>query len=182
MSASLKKFEANRMNALKSARPKSASPCRLNATRHGVLSGEVLVRGENRKALKRLRDRFNAELAPVGIMEEILVDRIVSSVWRLKRCLRVERRVIEFKEADDELDTRFFNPAGDSRKAEGQKALRVTRDKERIDVILRYETTLERQIYRALHELIRLKCARNGEKPLAPIAVDVDVTGDRGME
>jgi hypothetical protein len=43
------------------------------------------------------------------------------------------------------------------------------------DVVQRYETTIERQFYRALHELIRLQAARRGEKPPAPIAVDVDL-------
>jgi hypothetical protein len=43
------------------------------------------------------------------------------------------------------------------------------------DVVQRYETTIERQFYRALHELIRLQAAHKREKPPAPIAVDVDL-------
>ena len=46
---------------------------------------------------------------------------------------------------------------------------------EQVEKILRYETTIERQIYRALHELQRLQAARKGARPLAPIAVDVDL-------
>jgi len=40
----------------------------------------------------------------------------------------------------------------------------------------RYETAIERQIYKALHELIRLQMARQGEKPPAPVAIDVEVS------
>ena len=42
--------------------------------------------------------------------------------------------------------------------------------------ILRYETTIERQIYKALHELIRLQMARQGQKPPAPVAIDLEVS------
>lgn len=44
-----------------------------------------------------------------------------------------------------------------------------------MDKIIRYETAIERQLYRALHELIRLQGARLGQKPPAPIAVDVNI-------
>ncbi|MEW6586840.1 MAG: hypothetical protein AB1442_14690, partial [Nitrospirota bacterium] len=51
-------------------------------------------------------------------------------------------------------------------------------DKIIIDKSLRYETTIERQFYRALHELIRLQSARKGNLPPAPIAIDVDISHD----
>ena len=46
--------------------------------------------------------------------------------------------------------------------------------------ILRYETAIERSIYRALHELQRLQASRLGEKPPAPISVDVDISKASG--
>ncbi len=41
----------------------------------------------------------------------------------------------------------------------------------------RYETAIERQFYRALHELERLQRARRGGNVPAPVTVDVDVSG-----
>jgi hypothetical protein len=41
----------------------------------------------------------------------------------------------------------------------------------------RYETAIERQLYRALHELERHQAARRGQGVPAPAAVDVDVSG-----
>ena len=41
----------------------------------------------------------------------------------------------------------------------------------------RYETAMERGLYRALHELERRQAARLGESVPAPVAVDVDVSG-----
>ena len=42
----------------------------------------------------------------------------------------------------------------------------------------RYETTIERSLYKALHELQRLQAARHAEGNVhPPVAVDVDVSG-----
>jgi uncharacterized protein YbjQ (UPF0145 family) len=41
----------------------------------------------------------------------------------------------------------------------------------------RYETTIERGLYKALHELERRQAARLGANVPAPLAVDVDVSG-----
>ena len=40
----------------------------------------------------------------------------------------------------------------------------------------RYETCLERGIYKALHELERIQAKRNGENVPPPMALDVDVS------
>ncbi len=50
--------------------------------------------------------------------------------------------------------------------------------KESIDKRIRYETSLERQFYRALHELIRIQNARNGGNPAIPLAFDVNVSSE----
>ena len=41
----------------------------------------------------------------------------------------------------------------------------------------RYETAIERQFYRALHELERRQAARRGGNVPAPEVLDVDVSG-----
>jgi hypothetical protein len=41
----------------------------------------------------------------------------------------------------------------------------------------RYETSMERSLYKALHELQRLQAARQGKEVPVPVAIDVDVSG-----
>ena len=58
---------------------------------------------------------------------------------------------------------------------------------DRILRLNRYETTLDRQFYKAMHELQRLQAARRGEHVPAPEAVDVTISttenkGDGGAE
>ena len=170
--ATQKQLVANRENAKKSTGPKDTSLTRLNALTHGILSEEVLLKGEKKKELEELGTKLRQELAPKGELEILLVDRIVSNIWRLKRALKIETALMSF-EYEEGLNDKWNNKTGDERYA--YKCMLVGSDDE---VVQRYETTIERQIYRALHELIRLQAARKGEKPPAPIAVDVDVNSE----
>lgn len=92
-----KQIAANRRNALRSTGPKTAegrAVSRMNALKHGILSREVLVRGlhvqEDEKELVDLHGRFCEALQPEGPVEEMLVDQIVTSHWRLRRALTAE--------------------------------------------------------------------------------------------
>ncbi len=88
-----RKAEANRRNALKSTglkTPEGKAAVRHNALKHGLLSREVLLPGEDKEALQELGERLRAELQPVGELEDLLVDRIIAAYWRLRRLGRVE--------------------------------------------------------------------------------------------
>jgi hypothetical protein len=63
----------------------------------------------------------------------------------------------------------------------GRTFARVANGANTFSKLSRYETTIERGLYKALHELQRLQAARgagNGSPP--PVAVDVDVSGVSG--
>ena len=66
----------------------------MNAVKHGILSTAVVVRGlrirEHEEEFKALREQCWECLAPVGRMEEMLVDKIVAAQWRLRRALMAE--------------------------------------------------------------------------------------------
>ena len=84
---SVRKAAANRQNALKSTGPKTPdgkAAVRLNALRHGLLSEEILLPGEDEEALRELAEGLRSELQPVGELEGLLVDRITSLLWRLR--------------------------------------------------------------------------------------------------
>lgn len=174
-SVTLSKIEANRRNALKSTGPKDTSITRLNALKHGLLSKEILIAGEDDRELEELGKRLRMELAPQGELENIFVDRIVSSAWRLKRAIRVERDFIQAEYEDCKLDNFRGMKIQDS-KAWNLVVTRELGTKSTWLNLIRYETTIEKQIYKALHELMRLQSARRGEKHPLPVAIDVDIT------
>jgi len=98
-----------------------------------------------------------------------LVDRIISSTWRLKRAMLIESEMIE----DDRKST-----FGDKRKNLGEAFSYDFVNYDTYGKFTRYESSIERGIYKALHELQRLQAVRNGEKIPAPVIVDVDISKD----
>jgi len=173
MSVSKKQLVANRRNARKGGvkTAEGRAMTKLNALKHGLLSQEVLLEGESDKNLSELEDGLLNELQPQGELERILVDRMVSGMWRLKRVLVIEKANMEY-----EYHGRIDGMYPDSKKQRQLLALRDMLAGDPTEKILRYETAIERQIYKALHELIRLQMARRGEKPPAPVAIDLEVS------
>jgi hypothetical protein len=169
------KIEANRSNAQKSTGPKDTSLTRLNAVKHGLLSNEVLMKDEDGGALAGLGERMRQELAPDGELENILVDRIVSSVWRLKRALRVERQYLEQTPSEGKGNL-LGHLKRDITEVYGSLVRTELGNITAWMNLTRYETTIEKQIYKALHELQRIKSEKRGERPPLPISVDIDVS------
>ena len=94
---SARQLAANRRNAVKSTGPRTPQGraiSKMNAVKHGILSKQVLVRGqilqESDEELEALHRRFWVEYQPAGPVEEMLVDQIVTAHWRLRRALTAE--------------------------------------------------------------------------------------------
>jgi hypothetical protein len=219
-----KQNRANRRNARKSTGPKTPegkAAARHNALKHGLLSQEILLRGEDGEALRALGESLRDELRPVGELENLLVDRIIAACWRLRRVGRVEAGIFAWERYEElaqraEREAQGYvwilpDDAGQPPNAhivnqgsydqalsraqqmrEEQQDETVTlgrtfaRDADKANAfskLSRYETTIERSLYKALHELQRLQSARGaGNHIPPPVAVDVDVSGISGED
>ena len=136
---------ANRINATKSTGPRTPggkAAVSRNATRHGLLSRESLIKGESKAELVDFGKRLRTQLAPVGELEFLIVDRIVSTAWRLRRIVSVEKMFFDNANTPDDAFDKYR--------------------RDRMAILSRYEVTLERSLYRALHELRGLQSARDG--------------------
>ena len=219
-----KQTKANQRNALKSTGPKTPegrAAIRLNARTHGLLSQEVLLHGEDEDALKELGESLRAELQPVGELENLLVDRIVATHWRLRRLGRVEAGIFtwqlygelleraqgEAKTYEENFlediianqDTRITHEQKHQEALSKAKEMKAKQDAETATLgrtfirdadkanafskLSRYETTIERSLYKALHELQRLQAARHNQGSVPPpAAIDVDISGVSGED
>lgn len=126
---------------------------KMNALKHGLLSKEVLIDGEDEEELLLLTKRIRSEIKPETEIERLLTDRIVANVWRLKRALGME---------DGEVISTGGGLMYDS------------------DRFFRYETMLEKSLYKALHELERVQAKRNGKDVPLPAVVDVNLDSSFG--
>jgi hypothetical protein len=95
---SIVQVEANRANARQSTGPKTAvgkASSRWNAMKRGILAREVVLHdpsgGERSDEFQTVHRQFWDELAPVGHVEGVLVERMVTAHWRLRRVLIAER-------------------------------------------------------------------------------------------
>ncbi len=92
-----KQLAANRRNARRSTGPRTPEGkerVKWNALKHGLLAKSVVVPNrhglENRSQFESLLTHLHDELKPVGILEEMLVEKIAVAYWRLRRALRAE--------------------------------------------------------------------------------------------
>ncbi len=168
---SAKQIAANRANATRSTGPRTAegkSRSRLNAMRHGLLATEAVNRASEgaaaRAAFDELTDRLENHYQPQGPVEEILVQKIAVATWRLKRLLRFEARGI----CDESTKTEIFEQSwsGDTNEyIDRRRKCRLPGepglpDEDDLRLLLRYENAVNRDLYRAIGELRKLRKER----------------------
>ena len=84
---------ANRLNAQRSTGPRTPEGKAVvsqNAVKHGLLAREAIIKGEDLGEFEFYRDQMLGELAPVGSVESMLAERVVSLSWRLQRAERLQ--------------------------------------------------------------------------------------------
>jgi hypothetical protein len=131
-----RKAAANRENALQSTGPKTPEGKALtskNATRHGVLSALAVVPG-----LEKVRDweahhgGVLAALAPVGLLETLLAERVALGAWRLLRVARYEREAVSLA-----LEAAEESAAEELRRDEGFRAEKSAYNPRAVRTVLR---------------------------------------------
>jgi hypothetical protein len=173
------KIEANRRNAARSTGPRTEAgkaTAAMNAVKHGLTADTVLLADEDEDSLNEFRAGLMQRLNPVGELEELLAERIVASAWRLRRVAKIEVALLETSRND------VWPPGspevlyGHGRNL-GYAFLSDAEGPQCLGKLSRYESGLERSMYRALHELQRLQAARAGQAVPPPVTVDVTVDG-----
>lgn len=145
----------------------SAKPTRIIA-KQNIFSGVVLMEGENAEDLNDIRGSLINELKPSNEIESIIVDRIISNIWRLKRCLNIESQILEHETSCiQEYQQGLFRVRKRTEKELNQlKALKIAENRDKIRELINYETILEEQTFKALNELnkVRNQDARQEKK------------------
>ena len=172
-------IKANQQNAQKSTGPQTAegkAVVSLNAVKHGLFAAEAVISVENPADYQLYRDEYLAELLPVGMVESMLAERIVSLSWRLQRAERIQNEVF-----DDMIESNVTNPSAiqsrkdhcynegissdDPRFASDYLALGriATRDWgycRIFDRLLLYERRIENSLYKTINRLKQYQVIR----------------------
>jgi hypothetical protein len=180
MSSSPAQILANQHNAELSKGPKTSEGTAVsskNARKHGLLSRDLVLPDEDAGEYREFVLELDCELHPQGAMEKALVERIVGLLWRLRRAGKLENAVLywqqlplheKWPDSQDTLES-FFRCLSVRGEA-------YTKGADTLAKLSRYESAMQRNLLRMMHELQRIQAVRKGEHVPVPQAIDVDVT------
>ena len=178
--ASVAQIQANRLNAQKSTGPRTAAGkerASQNALKHGLLAREAVIQGEDPEEFELFREGMLEELTPVGVVEEMLAQRVVGLSWRLRRAERLqnaafaaldegepepllEARHEEWKQLKGNEWERSVAGLFDEDAALGRVIVEDFGGARVLDRLLMYERRIEGSLYRTMAELHREREAR----------------------
>lgn len=101
--ASERKSKANRINAQRSTGPRDTTRSRFNARKHGIFSSELLIEPGDKDIFEEFSNNLWQCLAPVGPLEELLSDHLITLAWKLKRVNRYETSSIKINKIKSQL-------------------------------------------------------------------------------
>jgi len=141
--------------------PEGKEISKLNATKHGLLSKQVVLKDENQEEYDLLHGSILEEVKPKGEIEKVLAERISTNIWRLKRLLKVEKNFMELqigkndRHWNDPLQTTWDMVVPD----EDRKRTGVTNyiDNNMVEKIIRYEASLERGLFKAIEAIKNIR-------------------------
>ena len=150
---------ANRRNAQRSTGPKTPegkARSAQNALKHGIraqaiISSQIELLNEDAQEFADLVQSLVDDLQPKGAVEEMCVETIAISLWRLRRIVYAELGHIELQQ--ENIPKPNDNPAGYARRALPKF--------DTLDRLARYEAHVERQLNRALATLTKLQQSRS---------------------
>jgi hypothetical protein len=164
--ASDRQITANRRNAKRSTGPKTdkgKAKSSGNALKHGLTGQRMLLDGEDAELFETFCEQLQSELKPVGIREQMCVDQLAQTRWRLMRCPGYEAAILEWKK-------RGGNHAGmivgeemlaGSRPCDLRNALlAVVLPTDALAKLARHEAHLARQVQEVLEQLDDLQKER----------------------
>jgi hypothetical protein len=177
-----RKVAANRSNSKKSSGPQNTTSTRYNATKHGLLGAGITELDDTegyREMLRRLDKNYEAE------MIAFLKGHIVLKMVRLRRNARLEAEHVTsllnpaiYGKVENDLFKDILLPTAPL----VDPGLPASMSSESVATVAgsfqRYETSIENQMYRAMHEVERLEQIMNGKHLPAPVAVDIAVHSD----
>ena len=170
------KTKANRQNAQKSTGPKTAEGKAVvsqNVVKHGLFAAEAVITGENPADYEAFHDQFLVELAPYGMIETLLAERIISLAWRLQRVERMQNQAIDVMIARDEpiplsmqLQRMLPQSHVDPRGAEpelilGRSIIEDFSNSRVLDRMMLYERRIDNSMQKTIHNLKKYQLMRH---------------------
>ena len=175
---------ANKRNAQQSTGPRTPegkATVSQNAIKHGLTGKKPLIPGEEQTDFNLYHYEMFEELAPIGPMETMLAERIISLSWRLERTVRIQNETMHAMLTPkplsglDKLRNSLSSDNADGFKSDVDQASKLGRsiikdfsNARVLDRVLMYERRIENSLYKTRRELQKLKLTRKFGPHAAP--------------
>jgi hypothetical protein len=138
----------------------------LNAVRHGLLTGQIVLSTESESIFERHLDQYMNRLRPNDQVEAGIVLDMAAAVWRLRRLSQIEAQLMNEAMDATAFEQRIPHDAEANtpfpRTARAFKRLAAGNELQLLD---RYESRLHRIFSRSLRNLVVLRQIENEEIP-----------------
>lgn len=185
--ATEKQIMANRRNALMSTGARSLSGknrSSQNALRHGLTARQTMISGEDPEEFAGLRQAMFSSLEPQGALENQLIERAASLIWRMRRVQAFEVALFQWvahyqsQRYDDPIEVENVaqrnDPEASAPNVDFRDGLVVGRTVEALlssdltSKLSRYEAAMQNQLSKTLKEL------REQQRPRLEARKEVD--------
>ena len=164
-------IKANRLNAAKSTGPKTAegkAAVSQNALKHGLLAQNDILSTEVPSEFETFRDEAMDDYRPQTAVEYMLVKRIISLSWRLRRITIIHNQVFEIlnKKNTSKSYEKFYKPIlpkktdtpeDDPALALGNTVINDFTHHQILDRLLMYERRTEHSLQKTIKQLYFLQ-------------------------
>jgi hypothetical protein len=162
-------IQASRANGARSRGPVTAAgklAASRNAEKHGLLSGQILLKTENPEAFLEIITNLCNEFQPATPFEESLVDVMAVARFRQQRIWNIEHDTIDAQllREHDKNRAAMLRPALLTSMAFGTLA----NETRTLDLLNRYESRFDRQYLRAHRRLLEVQELRLKSNPKPP--------------
>jgi hypothetical protein len=170
--ATEKQIQANRANAKRSTGPtteKGKQASSQNALRHGLLSSCVVLKAESVPVFDELMNALIEEFQPRGENELALLESMAVARWKLTSNWTLHTALLE-------LETVKQDPNAGSAPIITALAIKSLADSSNsLQLLHRYEISLDRQYSRALNNLLKVRAARKADLIEDPPSPDMTI-------
>lgn len=145
-----KQIKTNKQNSALSTGPKTNNGKAIvskNAIQHGILCKSIVLEDESQREFEGIKKAFHEQFKPVGFLEVLFTERVLSAIWRISRISRIEATIIDDAATSPFIKNKLSNAFGGYA---GKK----------LDLMCRYETSLEKILFKSLNELRSLQFSR----------------------
>ena len=157
--SSLRRVKASRANGALSRGPKTAegkAKVAANAIKHGLLGQCVVLKNESDEGFQEVLSQHAERFHPADGVELSWIEEMATAHWRMRRVWAIEGRLMD--------KALRHQPEGDeaSRIASAYTELAT---EQRLDLLHRYETSLQRTYQRAMKNLLIWQTQKLPNKP-----------------